>query len=144
MAFINLKSVLYALLGLLCTYGVVRAMSSVSDFLEHSRTLEMANKKLEKSVERFALALKISEESKLALVEENARIKGLEAEHQEREAQLNQKINNLREESRNEIEHLEDALRRAGVTDSPIPADVIRMQRERAKSINRQARGSGD
>lgn len=141
MPFINIKGAIYGLVALLAVFGIVRSVSTVSDFLEHARTLERDNKSLGIRLDSLESSLQESEASNAALVAENKRIKGVEAAHQQRENQLNQQLNKEKEDSRNEINRLETALRKAGVTDVSVPDDVIRMQRERAKAINQRANG---
>lgn len=120
-------------------FGLYRAVSLVNDHLDRVEAIEATNKTLNTDNENLKLALKISEAKKAEAEKENQRIKGVEASHQHRVAELNSKLNKQQEESRYEINRLKDALGRAGITDVSVPDDVIRMQRERAKAVNQRA-----
>ncbi|MBA7754834.1 hypothetical protein HV355_23115 [Enterobacter sp. RHBSTW-01064] len=88
--------------------------------------------------------MNLSEAQRKAELEERKRLNGVEQNYQQKVADLEIKLSKQQEKSRDEINRLENALLNAGVSDEPVPDDVIRMQRDRAKEVNRRAREGYD
>lgn len=134
-----MKNAIIGIVAILLLFAGYKAVSAVSEHFEYIKGLEDANKTLTTNVTKLESALDLSEDQRKAEKEERNRLNNVDKNYQQKVAALELKLSNLQDKSQDEIKRLEEALSRAGVSNEPIPDDVIRMQRDRAKEINRRA-----
>ncbi|HHT1356728.1 TPA: hypothetical protein ACTYC5_004325 [Enterobacter hormaechei] len=139
-----MKNTIIAVVAMLLLFAGYKTVNAVSDHFDYIERLEAANSTLNTNVSTLEGALNLSEAQRKAELEERKRLNGVEQNYQQKVADLEIKLSKQQEKSRDEINRLEKALLNAGVSDEPVPDDVIRMQRDRAKEINRRAREGYD
>lgn len=134
-----MKNTLIAIVAILILYAGLKALGAVSAHFEYIERLEGTNSALNTKVDTLEGALDLSEAQRKAEQDERKRLKDVEQNYQLKVAALEIKLSKQQEKSQDEIKRLEKALYDAGVSNEPVPDDVIRMQRERAKEVNRRA-----
>lgn len=139
-----MKKTIIAVVAMLLLFAGYKAVNAVSDHFNYIERLEGANSTLKTNVSTLESALNLSEAQRKTELEERKRLNGVEQNYQQKVADLEIKLSKQQEKSRDEIKRLEKAIRNAGVSDEPVPDDVIRMQRDRAKEVNRRAREGYD
>lgn len=135
-----MKNTIIAIVAILILLAGFKALEAVSAHFEYVGGLERSNSTLTTSVATLEGALDLSEAQRKAEQEERKRLKDVEQNYQLKVTALEIKLSKQQEKSQDEIKRLEKALLNAGVSNEPVPDDVIRMQRERAKEVNRRAR----
>lgn len=119
----------------------------VTSHFDHIQQIEASNKALladNDTLKGNNASLKSSLSAQQAELDSlTAELKKREEEKQkyeQKQVQLEQDLQKLREDSKSEIEAINKELRRVGISHIALPDSVVRMQRQRAKTLNARSR----
>lgn len=135
-----MNKLIYIPLAFIVAIAANKAVFTVAEYMNEADAAKSENSTLHARVSTLQTALDINKATSAARDAEYQRQAGINADRNAAQDELAHKLNQKQKESRSEIERLKTALRNAGIDDVRIPADVIRMQRERAEAVNQRAR----
>lgn len=120
---------------------------TVTDHFAHVASLESANDTLTTNNKTLTgnnstlKALLSEQQAQVATLQQTlAKREKDRQEYVQKQAELEQELEKLKEDSQNEIEEINRAILLAGVTHTALPASVVRMLRDKAHAVNTRSR----